>query len=151
MDCPLKNNLFCGFPYALLIIMHVLTENEENKCWFYVPTKIFTKNILQIINVNRYVHYELLYWLSCISGCFLIQLCLGSYYSIGNMLPYMTSYMRYTLVYWLLNFIMNFTWPHTLNSEGQINPGINGISVIFQCCLMVYLYHGNPTILVYNK
>ena len=29
-----------------------------------------------------------------LSGCFLIHLCLGSFYSFGNISTYMTSYMR---------------------------------------------------------
>jgi hypothetical protein len=38
-------------------------------------------------------------------GGFLIQLSLGSFYSFGNMMTYLTSYMRY--VYFLVIYILS--------------------------------------------
>ena len=58
-------------------------------------------------------------------GCFLLHMCLGSFYSFGNMLPYMTSYMRYALTFLTraedLNSATNSETADTDSVEVQIH------------------------------
>ena len=47
----------------------------------------------------------------CILGAFLIQLCAGGFHgTFGNMLPYLTSYMRQVFIKHISIILMTLAW-----------------------------------------